>query len=427
MRIHILGISGTFMAGIAILAKQKGHDVSGSDKNFFDPMKTVLKENKIKFSKGYNPKVLNNKIDLVIVGNVMSRGMPIIEKLLGSKIKYISGPQWLKENILIDKKVIAISGTHGKTTVSSVITHILKSNKINPSYLIGGQPIGFKKPANLTKSKYFVIEADEYDTAFFDKRSKFIHYKPDILLINNIEFDHADIFDNIDDILKNFHQLLRTIPRNGHIIYNDADKNIKRLLSKGVWSKLIALKNNYWKNPKFRTTLLGNHNFKNIALSIITCKKLSLSIENIYKSIESFKGVKRRMEYVGQFKKIDVYDDFAHHPTAILSSIIALKNTKPNKKTLAICQIRSNSMIRGTHSSELYKSLGRSDYSIIHYDQKSKIKFHDNKSRNINAFTTDKEISNYIRKIKGEIDKILIMSNGNTSGLIKLIKNVIQK
>ena len=427
MRIHILGISGTFMAGIAILAKQKGHDVTGSDKNFFDPMKTVLKENKIKFSKGYNPKVLNNKIDLVIVGNVMSRGMPIIEKLLESKIKYISGPQWLKENILIDKKVIAISGTHGKTTVSSVITHILKSNKINPSYLIGGQPIGFKKPANLTKSKYFVIEADEYDTAFFDKRSKFIHYKPDILLINNIEFDHADIFDNIDDILKNFHQLLRTIPRNGHIIYNDADKNIKRLLSKGVWSKLIALKNNYWKNPKFRTTLLGNHNFKNIALSIIACKKLSLSIESIYKSIESFKGVKRRMEYVGQFKKIDVYDDFAHHPTAILSSIIALKNTKPNKKTLAICQIRSNSMIRGTHSSELYKALGRSDYSIIHFDQKSKVKFHDNKSRNINAFTTDKEISSYIRKIKGEIDKILIMSNGNTSGLIKLIKNVVQK
>ncbi|MEC8996042.1 MAG: Mur ligase family protein [Pseudomonadota bacterium] len=427
MRIHILGISGTFMAGIAILAKQKGHDVTGSDKNFFDPMKTVLKENKIKFSKGYNPKVLNNKIDLVIVGNVMSRGMPIIEKLLESKIKYISGPQWLKENILIDKKVIAISGTHGKTTVSSVITHILKSNKINPSYLIGGQPIGFKKPANLTKSKYFVIEADEYDTAFFDKRSKFIHYKPDILLINNIEFDHADIFDNIDDILKNFHQLLRTIPRNGYIIYNDSDKNIKRLLSEGVWSKLIALKNNYWKNPKFRTTLLGDHNFKNIALSIIACKKLSLSIESIYKSIESFKGVKRRMEYVGQFKKIDVYDDFAHHPTAILSSIIALKNTKPNKKTLAICQIRSNSMIRGTHSSELYKALGRSDYSIIHFDQKSKVKFHDNKSRNINAFTTDKEISNYIRKIKGEIDKILIMSNGNTSGLIKLIKNVVQK
>ncbi len=415
------------MAGIAILAKQKGHDVTGSDKNFFDPMKTVLKENKIKFSKGYNPKVLNNKIDLVIVGNVMSRGMPIIEKLLESKIKYISGPQWLKENILIDKKVIAISGTHGKTTVSSVITHILKSNKINPSYLIGGQPIGFKKPANLTKSKYFVIEADEYDTAFFDKRSKFIHYKPDILLINNIEFDHADIFDNIDDILKNFHQLLRTIPRNGYIIYNDSDKNIKRLLSEGVWSKLIALKNNYWKNPKFRTTLLGDHNFKNIALSIIACKKLSLSIENIYKSIESFKGVKRRMEYVGQFKKIDVYDDFAHHPTAILSSIIALKNTKPNKKTLAICQIRSNSMIRGTHSSELYKALGRSDYSIIHFDQKSKVKFHDNKSRNINAFTTDKEISNYIRKIKGDIDKILIMSNGNTSGLIKLIKNVVQK
>ena len=425
MRIHILGISGTFMAGLAILAKQKGHTVTGSDKNFFDPMKTVLRENKIEIYKGYNPKILNEKIDLVIVGNVMSRGMPIIEKLLQSRIRYMSGPQWLKENILVNKKVIAVSGTHGKTTVSSLITHILKSNKINPSYLIGGLPIGFKKPANLTQSEYFVIEADEYDTAFFDKRSKFIHYMPEILIINNIEFDHADIFDDIGDILKNFHQLVRTIPKNGHIIYNESDQNIKELLTKGVWSQLTALKNTHWKNPKFRTNLLGVHNFKNIAISIIACKKLSLPIKKIFDSIKSFKGVKRRMEHIACFKKINIYDDFAHHPTAVLGSIKALQNRKSNKKTLSICQIRSNSMIRGTHTSKLYKALEHCDYSIIHHDKKSKVKFKTNKTKNINAFTTDKEISNYIKQLKKEIDTILIMSNGNTSNMIKLIKDAI--
>jgi len=431
MRIHILGISGTFMAGIAILAKQKGHIVTGSDKNFFDPMKSVLIKNKIKVFENYNPKTLNRKIDLVIVGNVMSRGMPIIEKLLDSKIKYISGPQWLKENILVNKKVIAVSGTHGKTTVSSLVTHILKSNKLNPSYLIGGLPIGFKKPANLTKSEYFVIEADEYDTAFFDKRSKFLHYKPEILIINNIEFDHADIFNSIDDILKNFHQLLRIMPKKGHIVYNHSDKNILELLNQGAWSKLTALKKNHWQNPKFKTKLLGTHNFKNIAISLIACRKISLPIKKILNAIESFRGVKRRMEHVGCFKNINIYDDFAHHPTEVLNSIKSMKNTKnlgkQKNRVLSICQIRSNSMIRGTHTTELYKALEVSDYSIIHHDVKLKGQFKNNKFKNINVFTKDSDILNYIKKLKREIDTILIMSNGNTSKFIELIKHVIQK
>ena len=419
------------MAGIAILAKQLGHKVTGSDKSFFEPMKSVLLRAKIKVTENYNPKNLNEKIDLVIVGNVMSRGMPIIEKLLDSKIKYISGPQWLKENILINKKVIAVSGTHGKTTVSSLITHILEHNKMKPSYLIGGLPIGSGKPANLTKSEYFVIEADEYDTAFFDKRSKFIHYKPEILIINNIEFDHADIFENIGDILKSFHHLIRTMKSKGHIIYNHSDKNILQLLDKGVWSKLTALKNTHWKNPKFRTKLLGTHNFKNIAISLIACQKLSLPIKKILDAIESFKGVKRRMEHVGCFKNINIYDDFAHHPTEVFSSIDSMKKyknfSKQTNKVLSICQIRSNSMIRGTHTAKLYKALEVSDYSIIHHDVELKGEFKDNKSKKINAFTKDTEILNYIKKLKKEIDTILIMSNGNTSKLIKLIKNGIQK
>ena len=205
MRIHILGIGGTFMAGIAIIAKEMGHQVTGSDTNLYDPMKTVLINNRISFSENYNSKTLDKKYDLVIVGNVMTRGMDIIEKLLDKKIPFTSGPQWLYDNVLSKKTVIAVSGTHGKTTTSSLVTHILRYTKKNPSYLIGGLPIGAKSPAKLTKSEYFVIEADEYDTAFFDKRSKYLHYRPDILLINNIEFDHADIFENINSIIKNFY------------------------------------------------------------------------------------------------------------------------------------------------------------------------------------------------------------------------------
>ena len=244
MKIHILGIGGTFMAGIAIIAKQLGHDVTGSDKNLYDPMKSVLEKEKIYFIEGYSPRILKKSCDLVIVGNVMSRGMNVIEKLLDANIKYMSGPQWLYENVLSKKYVIAVSGTHGKTTTSSLVAWILKYSGLNPSYLIGGQPMNLSSPAKLTKSKYFVIEADEYDTSFFDKRSKYIHYNPDILVINNIEFDHADIFENIEAIIKNFHHLVRIVPKSGKIIYNEDDKNIKKLIKKGVWSKLINLTTN---------------------------------------------------------------------------------------------------------------------------------------------------------------------------------------
>ena len=261
MKIHILGIGGTFMAGIAIIAKQLGHQVTGSDKNLYDPMKSVLEKENIIFTEGYSPKILNKKFDLVIVGNVMSRGMGIIEKLLESNIKYISGPQWLYENVLYKKKVIAISGTHGKTTTSSLVTWILKYAKLNPSYLIGGQPINLNSPAKLTSSKFFVIEADEYDTSFFDKRSKYIHYHPNILVINNIEFDHADIFENIDAVVKNFHHLVRIVPKNGKIIYNYDDKNIRKLIKKGIWSKEISMTSKNYKNADWSLSRKENSFF----------------------------------------------------------------------------------------------------------------------------------------------------------------------
>ncbi|MBK46430.1 MAG: UDP-N-acetylmuramate:L-alanyl-gamma-D-glutamyl-meso-diaminopimelate ligase [Gammaproteobacteria bacterium] len=441
MRIHILGIGGTFMAGIAIIAKEMGHQVTGSDTNLYDPMKTVLINNRISFSENYNSKTLDKKYDLVIVGNVMTRGMDIIEKLLDKKIPFTSGPQWLYDNVLSKKTVIAVSGTHGKTTTSSLVTHILRYTKKNPSYLIGGLPIGAKSPAKLTKSEYFVIEADEYDTAFFDKRSKYLHYRPDILLINNIEFDHADIFENINSIIKNFHHVIRTMPKSGKIIFNQDDKNVTKLMSMGIWSKAISFSSKSkmadWflnqKNNKFtinskrsskeiKGNLMGEHNHKNISLAIIACLQTGVSMNNCLNAIKTFKGVKRRMEAVGYYRKRHIFDDFAHHPTEVESSIESLKKNFPKKKILAICEVKSNSMISGTHRENLSKSLQKAHKSII---VKSRLVKWAIKTKNhkINTLETYDKIKEYIDTHINQIDIILIMSNKSTVELRDIIKD----
>ena len=446
MKIHILGIGGTFMAGIAIIAKQLGHQVTGSDKNLYDPMKSVLEKENIIFTEGYNPKILNKKFDLVIVGNVMSRGMGIIEKLLENDVKYISGPQWLYENVLYKKTVIAVAGTHGKTTTSSLVTWILKYAKLNPSYLIGGQPINLNSPAKLTSSKFFVIEADEYDTSFFDKRSKYIHYHPNILVINNIEFDHADIFENIDSVVKNFHHLVRIVPKNGKIIYNYDDKNIKKLIKKGIWSKEISMTSkNYknadwslsWKENNFllsniktknssskiiESDLLGIHNYKNISLAILASMQAGVSFSICIDAVKKFKGVKRRMEKVESKGVLQIYDDFAHHPTEIESSIKSLKENFKGKKILSICEIKSHSMIAGAHKKGLPMALNNSHYSII--IKPPLLKWTLNSVRK-NLYVVDsyaKAIS-CIKKIENKIDIILIMSNKSTANLRSYIKN----
>ena len=446
MKIHILGIGGTFMAGIAIIAKQLGHQVTGSDKNLYDPMKSVLEKENIIFTEGYGPKILDKKFDLVIVGNVMSRGMDIIEKLLESDIKYISGPQWLYENVLYKKKVIAISGTHGKTTTSSLVTWILKYAKLNPSYLIGGQPINLNSPAKLTSSKFFVIEADEYDTSFFDKRSKYIHYHPSILVINNIEFDHADIFENIDAVVKNFHHLVRIVPKNGKIIYNHDDKNIKKLIKKGMWSKEISLtsknnKNANWslsqkennfflsniktkaQNSKIiESSLMGLHNYKNISLAILASMQAGVSLSVCIEAIKNFKGVKRRMEKVESKGMLQIYDDFAHHPTEIASSIKSLKENFKGKKILSICEVKSHSMISGAHKKDLPISLNNSHYSIIIKPPLLKWTLN-NASKNSYVVDSYAKAIEFIKKIENKIDIILIMSNKSTVDIQEYIKN----
>jgi len=446
MKIHILGIGGTFMAGIAIIAKQLGHQVTGSDKNLYDPMKSVLEKENIIFTEGYNPKILDKKFDLVIVGNVMSRGMDIIEKLLESDIRYISGPQWLYENVLYKKKVIAISGTHGKTTTSSLVTWILKYAKLNPSYLIGGQPINLNSPAKLTNSKFFVIEADEYDTAFFDKRSKYIHYHPSILVINNIEFDHADIFENIDAVVKNFHHLVRIVPKNGKIIYNHDDKNIKKLIKKGIWSKEISMTSkNYkdanWslsqkgnsfflsniktKNPGSKiieSSLLGIHNYKNISLAILASMQAGVSLSICIDAIKKFKGVKRRMEEVESKGTLKIYDDFAHHPTEIESSIKSLKENFKREKILSICEIKSHSMISGAHKKDLPIALNNSHYSIIIKPPLLKWALSSTR-KNLYVVDSYAKAIKVIKKIENKIDIILIMSNKSTVNIRGYIKN----
>ncbi len=442
MRIHILGISGTFMTGIAILAKQLGHKVSGSDKNIYEPMKSVLLKEKIKVIENYHPQVLKQKIDLIIVGNVMTRGMPIVEKLLESNIKFTSGPQWLKENILKNKKVIAVSGTHGKTTTSSMIAWILKYSKLRPSYLIGGLPKNFDAPARFEKSDYFVIEADEYDTAFFDKRSKFIHYEPDILIINNIEFDHADIFENIESIIKSFHHLIRLIPRSGSIIYDSNDNNIKKLLKLGNWSNLVPLtsrrnKTIKWnllnKNKKYllnkkeiKMDLIGLHNFKNASFAIIATHLLKIPMSQSLAAIEKFSGVKRRMENLGSIKcsnkSIEIFDDFAHHPTEIKYSIKSLKEKFKGKKLLSICEIRSNSMLQGVHKKELYQTLQTSDSGLFFSSKRISWKFDTGKGKKIKMVNSFLKIKEYIFKNIKNIDLILIMSNADTKNIIKNIK-----
>ncbi len=434
MKIHILGIGGTFMAGIAIIAKQLGHDVSGSDKNLYDPMKSVLLKNKIKFVENYNFSAIDKDIDLVIVGNVMTRGIHVIEQLLSNRIKFCSGPEWLYNNVLINKKVIAVSGTHGKTTTSSLVTSILKFGKLNPGYLIGGMPIGFEAPAKFTKSEYFVIEADEYDTSFFDKRSKFMHYRPWIFIINNIEFDHADIFDDTDAIIRSFHHVVRIIPNNGIIIYNKDDKNIKKLLKKGVWSKTISFSTSLRANAdwvllqkdkyilmansrkyEIMSSLIGLHNYKNISLALIAAKVTGISFKKSIEAIKNFKGVKRRMEFVGSINNMNIYDDFAHHPTEVENSILSLKRKFKGKKVLAICEIKSNSMISGIHKDNLIKALNKADQSIL--VKSSMYKWVINNNPKIKVIESYPKIHDYINSNEFKFDILLIMSNKSTQPL----------
>jgi UDP-N-acetylmuramate: L-alanyl-gamma-D-glutamyl-meso-diaminopimelate ligase len=357
MRIHILGVCGTFMGSLAILAKQAGITVTGQDQKVYPPMSTQLAEHGIEVIEGFAIEDLPENVDVFVVGNIMTRGMPIIESLLNKNAIMQSGPEFLAKHILHNKKVIAVSGTHGKTTTTTLITHILEYNNKKPGYLIGGVPQNLPSSANLGESDLFVIEADEYDCAFFDKRSKFFHYKPSCLIINNIEYDHADIFQDLDAILKQFHYLLRTMPGNAQIIFNQDCPNIAKLFNMGVWSQRVAFGKNApeWNFallndlPKL-STLAGEHNRYNVLAALAVANIFGIPYEQSIQALDSFAGVKRRLELKANINGHKIYSDFAHHPTAIQTTIAGLQELLPQgARLLTIVDLGSNSMKLGIH------------------------------------------------------------------------------
>ncbi len=386
-KIHILGICGTFMGGLAALARSLGYVVSGSDKNVYPPMSTQLENQGIQMHQGYDDSVLDENFDEVVVGNVMTRGMPVIETLLQNPQHYSSGPQWLGEHLLRHKKVYAIAGTHGKTTTSSMLAWILEDNQHNPGFLIGGVAQDFGISARNTEAESFVIEADEYDSAFFDKRSKFVHYHANVAILNNLEFDHADIFKDLDAIKTQFHHFVRTIPNNGMLIVNKDDENLNDVLAMGCWTPIITFGVNktadVWAKPTVsdcsqfvvfyqgqkQATVnwnqTGKHNMLNGIAAMAAAMQQSISLSDSAKSLEKFQGIKRRMEFIGQAQGIKIYDDFAHHPTAIATTIEGVKNKIGDRQLIAIFEPRSNSMRAGAHAEALPASLKGADIAIV--------------------------------------------------------------
>ena len=382
MHIHILGICGTFMGGIALIARALGHKVTGSDANVYPPMSTQLMTEGIELFEGYSPEHLDPEPDLVIIGNALSRGNPAVEYVLNNGISYTSGPRWLGENYLRGKSIIAVAGTHGKTTAASMVAWILEAAGEKPGFLIGGVPENFGYSAR-DGERYFVVEADEYDTAFFDKRAKFVHYRPDIAILNNLEFDHADIYTDLKAIQTQFHHLVRTIPGNGMIISNGQDARLESVLEQGCWSRLQQF--SMGERSDWRVDLLksdgselafhfednligqmswahcGRHNAMNACAAVAAAVAAGVNPQFAIEALASFKGVKRRMELITQTDDIHVYDDFAHHPTAIRLTLEGLRRNVGNARVLVALEPRSNTMRAGVHIDELGPALMPAD------------------------------------------------------------------
>ncbi len=440
MHIHILGICGTFMGGIAMIAKQAGFKVTGADLNVYPPMSDELLNAGIELIQGYGAEQLDLKPDLIVVGNVMKRGMPVIERMLNGNLSYVSGPQWLEEHYLRHKTVLAVAGTHGKTTTSSMLAWILEQAGLNPGFLIGGIPENFGVSARNTDSSYFVIEADEYDCAFFDKRSKFVHYHPKVLVMNNLEYDHADIFDSVRDIQKQFHHLVRTVPGEGTVILPEGYKTLEEVLEMGCWSNVVKVGGASLKakslNPDcshFEITgqgiaspidvtfpCIGRYSVDNALMAVAAAQAVGVKPEIAASALQSFKLPKRRMELKGIENNVAVYDDFAHHPTAIRVTLGGLRARLGNDKRLvAVFEPRSNSMKMGANHDQLAGSFEAAD-EIFVYDN--------NLPWNVDALETQcrkplhiiHDFDALVKAIVGASPAgttVLVMSNGSFNGL----------
>ncbi|OOH89136.1 UDP-N-acetylmuramate:L-alanyl-gamma-D-glutamyl-meso-diaminopimelate ligase [Pasteurellaceae bacterium 15-036681] len=385
--VHILGICGTFMGGVAIIARELGYKVTGSDTNVYPPMSTFLEKSGIEIIPNYDVAQLQSAPDMVVIGNAMSRGNPCVEYVLNNRLNYTSGPQWLHDHLLKDRWVLAVSGTHGKTTTTGMLSWILDQNGIDAGFLIGGVAGNFGISARAGKSDFFVIEADEYDSAFFDKRSKFVHYSPKTLIINNIDFDHADIFDDLKAIQRQFHHLVRAMPQNGRILSAKTDQNVQNTLAMGSYSELqfIGKENEWYAEPltadcsnfaiyhhqqkvgEVHWSLLGAHNMHNALMAIAASQHAGVDIAKACKALDSFINANRRLEVKGEVNGITVYDDFAHHPTAILATIDALRGkVGKNQRILAVLEPRSNTMKMGVHKDEIAPSLKDADQVFVY-------------------------------------------------------------
>jgi UDP-N-acetylmuramate: L-alanyl-gamma-D-glutamyl-meso-diaminopimelate ligase len=439
MKIHILGICGTFMGGIALLARASGIEVTGSDTNVYPPMSTMLEAEGIQLSDGYDPKHLPPDADAIVVGNFMRRGMPVIEQVLDKNLPYISGPQWLYENILRERWVLAVAGTHGKTTTASLLAWILEYAGLKPGFLIGGVPENFGVSARLGDSPFFVVEADEYDTAFFDKRSKFVHYHPRTAILNNLEYDHADIFPDVQAIKTQFHHLVRTVPSNGLIIANGSDSNISSTLEMGCWTPIESFVVGDWQaelinvdGSAFKVVyqgsvvgtvqwqLLGNHNVHNALAALAAARHVGVPFEHSIAALAEFKGVKRRMQLSGQVNNIAVYDDFAHHPTAIATTLAGLRAKIGSGRIIALLEPRSNTMRLGSHKEQLADSLTDADQVWLY--QPEGLNWDLNSV--LTGLGTKGHLAQDIEQLAAQVaaaaqagDHILIMSNGGFGGI----------
>jgi UDP-N-acetylmuramate: L-alanyl-gamma-D-glutamyl-meso-diaminopimelate ligase len=443
MHLHILGICGTFMGGIAAIARRAGHTVTGCDANVYPPMSTQLAGLGIALTEGYDAAQLDGvakRADVFVVGNVVSRGNPLMEAVMNAGRAYVSGPQWLYENVLRDRFVLAVAGTHGKTTTSAMLAHVLEQAGLAPGFLIGGVPVDFGISARLTDSPFFVIEADEYDTAFFDKRSKFVHYRPRTAILNNLEFDHADIFPDLAAIETQFHHLVRTIPGDGCVVANGADEALARVVARGAWTAIERFDASPSSaTPKPEWTIAddgqvafhgetvgmldfgqtGRHNRLNALAAIAAARRAGVRPQEALAALRAFGGVRRRMELHGEADGIAVYDDFAHHPTAIATTIDGLRRREPDGRILAVLEPRSNTMKLGTMKAALPASLAQADRVFCYaanlgWDAKAALaplgaraEVHDDLCALVAAVVRDAR--------RG--DHVLVMSNGGFGGV----------
>lgn len=454
MHVHILGICGTFMGGIAAIAKSLGYTVTGSDRNVYPPMSTQLEQLGITLSEGYGEEQFHPAPDMVIIGNAMARSNPAVEYVLNRNLPYTSGPQWLLDHLLKDRWVLAVAGTHGKTSTTSMLAWIMESAGLSPGFLIGGVPENFGISARIGESPFFVIEADEYDSAFFDKRSKFVHYRPRTLILNNLEFDHADIFESLDDIKKQFHHLVRTVPANGLILSPAAEPNLETVLEMGCWSEQSFIGDAtkaQWKATKVRSdcseflltykgdakgeiqtsvkwSLIGEHNMNNALMAIAAAHHAGVQINDAVEALASFKNVKRRMEIKGVVNGITVYDDFAHHPTAIATTIEGLRNKVGNQHIIAVVELRSNTMRMGIHKNQLSQAWEKAD--LVHLIEPDALTWSlqdviDNSKVEVVPHKSVNTIVEAVKNVAEPGSHILVMSNGGFDGIHQKLLDVL--